>query len=139
MPGFGAAAMSDDDTIPGPSRLDGLRRLLRRDILRGRQADDATAPVVRRNIEGLIDDAAIPEPAKALVRRVVRRTRLWRRERRDVAGELIAHFADGLAAGETAEGLVEAFGDERRAARLIRRAKRRNRPLAWHVMRGSGL
>ena len=126
--------MSDDTVSPSP-RLDTLRRALRREVLPAR----LPAPSARVRLKRRIDEAALPEPAKELVRRVVRRTRLWRRERFDVADELIAHFADGLAAGETAEQLVEAFGHERQAARLIRRAKRRNRPLAWHALRGLGL
>ena len=50
------------------------------------------------------------------------------------ADELIAHFVDGLRAGSSPGALADAFGPARQAARLIRRAKRRNRPLlckAW--------
>ena len=134
--------MPDDDTIPRPSRFDGIRRALRWEIIprRPRAARDSAAGgrVSRAKLNARIDGAPLPEPAKDLVRRVVSRTRLWRRERLDVADELIAHFADGLAAGETVDALAEAFGDERRAAKLIRRAKVRNRPLAWHAMRGLG-
>jgi len=67
--------------------------------------------------------------------RVVRRTRLWRSEKTDVARELAAHFRDGLDAGVSPEALIESFGDERQAARLIRRAKLRNRPVAWKALR----
>ncbi len=92
----------------------------------------------RLDAEARIAAADVPKPAADLVRRVVKRTRLWRLERADVAAELAAHFADGLAAGESAEALIDRFGDERAAAKLIRRAKRRNRPLAWKVLRVAG-
>lgn len=125
-----------DDSIPRPSRLDAVRRALRYQIIPARRPTASPAVRSRIKLRQRIDEAPLPEPAKELVHRVVRRTRLWKREKADVAEELIAHFTDGLAAGETGDALVEAFGDERRAAKLIRRAKRRNRPLAWHAMRG---
>jgi hypothetical protein len=77
--------------------------------------------------------ANLPKPAVDLICRVVKRTRLWPLEKAAVADELIAHFADGVAAGSAAEQLMESFGDERVAAKLIRRAKRRGRPWPWHV------
>ena len=70
-----------------------------------------------------------------LICQVARRTRLWRVERVDIAHEMAEHFRDGLAAGRTAEQLVESFGDLRQAARLIRRAKLRARPLFWRMWR----
>jgi hypothetical protein len=79
--------------------------------------------------------AVLPPLLGELVERVVRRTRLWRRERTEVARELVAHFEDGLAAGVGAEELVASFGDPVQAARLIRRAKQRNRPLTWKAMK----
>lgn len=63
---------------------------------------------------------------------VVRRTRLWRSEKVDVARELINHFEDGLEGGGNPSGLIDSFGDVKQAARLIRRAKRRCRPVWWH-------
>lgn len=90
---------------------------------------------VPQQAETLIRRAPLPESHRALIGRVVKRTRLWRRERADVARELIAHFADGLEAGSRAEELIRSFGDEKRAAKLIRRGKRRNRPLIWHAWR----
>ena len=92
----------------------------------------------RLDADARIAAADLPKPAADLVRRVVKRTRLWRLERADVAAELAAHFADGLAAGESAESLIDRFGDERAAAKLIRRAKRRNRPVAWKALRLAG-
>ncbi|MBC7835559.1 MAG: hypothetical protein H7Y88_10745 [Phycisphaerales bacterium] len=77
--------------------------------------------------------ASLPQPVRELVRSVVRSTRLWRREKLSVARELVAHFHDGLDAGRPPDELIGAFGDPRAAARLIRRAKKRNRPLIWHA------
>ena len=119
------------DTRPAPSAARWLR-LARttplRDAVRGRWTG-------RLDADAAVASAGLPAPAADLVRRVVRRTRLWRGERADVARELSGHFAEGLAAGESAGDLVAAFGDERVAARLIRRAKRRGRPLVWKALR----
>jgi hypothetical protein len=79
--------------------------------------------------------AGLPAPLPSLIYTVVRRSRLWRRERRDVARELLTHFADGLAAGRSPEDLARAFGSPKQAARLIRRAKLRSRPLVWQCWR----
>jgi hypothetical protein len=79
--------------------------------------------------------ADLPPELAELVSRTVRRTRLWRGEKVDVATELVAHFQDGLEAGRTPQQLVQSFGDPLQAARLIRRAKRRGRPLVWHLCR----
>lgn len=115
------------DTLEQPGVLHRIRYTPLRDVVRGRITG-------RLDLRRRIESAALPAPAAELVKRVVRRTRLWRLERVDVAEELIAHFADGIAAGEPVEDLVASFGDERRAARLITRAKRRGRPLPWHLL-----
>ena len=83
----------------------------------------------------VIAAANLPAALADLVRLVVRGTRLWRREKVNVARELVAHFEDGLATGANAEDLRASFGDPRQAAKLIRRAKRRNRPLIWKVLK----
>jgi predicted permease len=57
----------------------------------------------------------------------------------DVALELIAHFEDGLSAGRPSAELLKSFGDERTVVRLIRKTKRRQRPLprdTEHIMSG---
>lgn len=105
-----------------------LRYTPMRDVVRGR----ITA---RLDIEGIINNAELPEEAAACVRKVVKRTRLKRLEKADVAEELAAHFRDGLDDGEDADDLIESFGDPRKAARLIRRAKIRQRHWLWHAMR----
>ena len=67
---------------------------------------------------------------------VVRKTRYRKRVRRDVRRELTAHFQDALApcANEKdrqtlADTLIEEFGDGKMLATLIRRGKKRCRPL----------
>ena len=99
-----------------------------RDVLRGRL--DA-----RLDWRHLVAAADLPEPLAAAVSQVVSKSRLWRSERAAVASELCAHFQDGLEAGVPADVLLESFGDPTAAAQLIRRAKRRNRPLTWHIWR----
>lgn len=92
--------------------------------------------VLRRpgEVERLVDAAELPDPCADLVRSVVRRTRLWPGEKADVARELIDHVHDALAAEHAPEQIVEQFGDPVAAAKLIRRARKRQRhPLlrAW--------
>jgi len=86
---------------------------------------------VRRETIGL----GLPAPLSGLIEAVVRRSRLWRREKMDVARELAAHFADGLATERSAADLERDFGAPEQAARLIRQAKLRNRPAAWQFWR----
>jgi hypothetical protein len=89
------------------------------------------------NTQRLIADAGLPEPLTDVVLQTVQRTRLWHSEKLDVADELVGHFRDGLDAGRSADALVESFGDPKQAARLIRRAVKRKRPLAWKIWRRS--
>lgn len=106
------------------------RKLLRttpmRDLVRGRVTGrlDREAPT-----------ADLPDDVRDLVRTVVNRTRLWRLEKADLTRELAAHFRDGLDSGASADDLVAAFGDPKHAAKLIRRAKKRARPLPWQAFR----
>lgn len=111
-----------------PSLYRRLSNTPMRDAVRGRLTGRLDWPLA-------IAAAGLPDVAGDLIARVIRRARLWRTERAEVARELIAHFADGLAAGVAVDTLVADFGDEKTAAKLIRRAKRRGRPLAWHVGR----
>lgn len=77
----------------------------------------------------------LSEPLLAVVLDVVQRTRLWPTEKRDVARELCAHFADGVEKGESESALIESFGSPQTAAKLIRRARLRNRPFRWRARR----
>lgn len=89
-------------------------------------------------------DAAVetlPAPLSGLVDRVVRGTRLWPSEKRDVRAELESHFREGLIElidqglefEQAVKILGEEFGDPDLAARLIRRGKKRGRPMIWKV------
>ncbi|MHC5023854.1 MAG: hypothetical protein ACYTGG_08070, partial [Planctomycetota bacterium] len=113
-----------------------LRYTPLRDVVRGRVTG-------RLDVRGLVARSTLPDPLQAHVLDVVRRTRLWRLEKMDVAAELIAHFADGLEAGRSPETLAAAFGDAACAAVLIRRAKKRSRPAGWrcamYASRAGGL
>lgn len=96
------------------------------DWLRGRPAGSLDWPA-------RLADADLPDDTKRIITRVVKKTRLWKAERVDVAEELIAHFEDGLETGTSTEELIRGFGDPDRAAKLIRRAKKRQRPLVWQA------
>jgi hypothetical protein len=87
----------------------------------------------RPRARAMIAASGLPEEIQRTLQTVVSRARLWSREQRDVARELVAHFADALAAGVAPEKSVQDFGDPQRAAQMIRRAKRRNRPLLWQL------
>src|SRR5438105_4241481 len=86
-------------------------------------------------------ESDLPPPLQKLVVNVVRRTNLWLREKRDVRAELASHFREGLGylaqEGTTGDAavaiLTERFGNARVAARLIRRSKKRSRPMIWKV------
>ncbi len=114
----------------GAEQFDLLCTTPLRDVLRGRLTG-------RLNIDRITADAQLPPSLAQLVKDTAQRTRLWRIEKSDVAAELAAHFADGLAAGKSSEELAESFGDPAQLAILIRRAKKRNRPLPWRVMKRS--
>lgn len=79
----------------------------------------------------LIEQSDLPREVRDVIRQVVKRTRLRRGEKRDVARELCAHFSDGLEAGSSAKDLIRLFGDVKAAAKLIRRGKLRNRGIIW--------
>jgi hypothetical protein len=98
-------------------------------LLRGRLAPS------KRDLRDQLLASGLPEPTRQLIGTVVKRAKLWRIEQADVQAELIAHFRDGIDAGAAHDELVKKFGDAETAAKLIRRAKIRNRPLAWHVKR----
>ncbi len=119
-----SAATSTSRGGTQPSLLRRLAHTPMRDVVRGRLSG-------RADVKRLVAAAELPVPLASIVLEVARRSRLGRLERADVADELIAHFVDGLRAGSSPGALADVFGPARQAARLIRRAKRRNRPLLW--------
>ena len=74
-----------------------------------------------------IEECGLDEPVRQLIAKVVKRVGGTRRERCDVALELIAHFADARTAGQSGSESIAAFGDVRTAAKLLRRAVFRKR------------
>ncbi len=82
----------------------------------------------------LLAEADLPADITDTIKQVVHKTRLWHGERVDVAQELIAHFQDGLETGCSAKQLASDFGDVAQSAKLIRRAKRRGRPIWWQTL-----
>jgi len=125
-------APSESADAPEPTTLSRLRHTPLRDLLRGRLSG-------RLDYRFLIASSGLPLPVRQLIVKVTRRTRLWRSEKADVAQELIAHFTDGLDTGRPVHETISAFGDPHAAARLIRRAKKRQRPLPWHALRYAAL
>lgn len=105
------------------------------DLLRGRIGP--RPPAVRVGWREIIEAAGLPAVLAGRVSRVVHATRLWSREKVQVARELVAHFQDGLEAGRGESELLDSFGDERQVASLIRRAKLRNRPAIWKLTHAS--
>ena len=91
----------------------------------------------RPRVRDVLGKSGLPESLSTLVAAVCRRSRLWRSEQVDTARELASHFRDGLEAGRKEAELEAAFGDPKLAAKLIRRAAKRKRPLWWRAwMRG---
>ncbi|MEM9020213.1 MAG: hypothetical protein AAGC44_06575 [Planctomycetota bacterium] len=91
----------------------------------------------RLDWRGLIAESSVPGQVKGVVTKLVRRTRLWRLEKASIARELLAHFEDALANGQSPEHAIELFGDWRKTAKLIRRATKRKRGYLWHAWRFS--
>lgn len=129
--------MSDASSVDAPPRAESptwVRVLYTPlgDLLRGKLA---SGPRPRKRAKALLAEANLPGRVSMLIQEVTGRTRLWKSERHEVMRELIAHFADGLESGATVDELAQSFGNLREAARLIRRAKKRQRPLWWRTLR----
>ncbi len=87
---------------------------------------------------------SIPENAGNLIKAIIKQMRYRRKVRRDVTAELIAHFEDALREcttneekGQKAGELIEQFGDAKLLGVLLRRAKKRCRPL-WRTVVARG-
>ncbi len=91
--------------------------------------------LVRRNAwRAIIAQSALPSEIQAMIARVTRSAGGSGRERAETASELVSHFVEAIEHGAAPDDAVRAFGDERQAARLLRRAIRRKRGLvakAW--------
>jgi hypothetical protein len=80
-----------------------------------------------RSWRTIVETSGLPAEVRAIVAGVVSRTRVRRSEKREIARELVAHFADAIASGADPASAIAAFGDPARAARLLRRSVIRNR------------
>ena len=110
--------MSDSTTTGSPaSTLPAFKSLLRPAFWLG------------GNWKKAIEQSELPADIQAIIHQVVSRSRLMRREKYDVAEELIQHFQDGNRQGTSFDKLKESFGDPKSAALLIRRSKIRNRSI----------
>ncbi len=83
----------------------------------------------------------LPAPAAEFIRLVIKKMRYRRKVRADVMAELAAHFEDELRICATdeekeqkAQRLIEEFGNPKLLAVLLRRAKKRCRPLWRKVL-----
>ncbi|MBN2271475.1 MAG: hypothetical protein JXN61_12725 [Sedimentisphaerales bacterium] len=82
----------------------------------------------------------LPPSALVFISRVIRKMRYRKKVRQDVQTELVAHFEDGLKdctadqeKEQAARKLIAEFGDIKLLALLLRRAKKRCRPL-WRTV-----
>lgn len=98
-------------------------------------SDDLVGRLDRLGVQRAAQAAGLPAPLAARVADVVVSSGLPEDRREEVFRELVAHFEDGLAAGRRVDELLAAFGDGRRAARLIGQEKR---IVTSETMGGSG-
>ena len=104
-----------------------------------KEGDGARAPVgAGGSLAGsspaeITRNAALPARLTSLVLAVTGKRGFWKHERTEIARELCGHFLDGLDAGRTPDQLAASFGEPAQTARLMLRAKRRNRPFAWRA------
>jgi hypothetical protein len=82
----------------------------------------------------------LPAPAAEFIKLVIKKMRYRRKVRADVMAELAAHFEDELKGftndeerQQKAPRLIDEFGDAKLLAVLLRRAKKRCRPL-WRTV-----
>ncbi len=132
------ANQPDRDVLTNPAELGGdssVRRILRTRVPMPFSLRSHLPWKRRTSWREIILAAGLPRMLAVRAADVIRKASLWPSERRDVARELCAHFADGLHAGRTPEELFGSFGAVKPAAKLISRAARRKRPLWWKTWR----
>ncbi|MFK7758751.1 MAG: hypothetical protein AB8C13_02260 [Phycisphaerales bacterium] len=85
-------------------------------------------------VRDLLANADLPQELTHLIETTVRKTRLWKSERIEIAKELITHTQDALEAGRSPEQITESFGNPKKVAKLLKRAAKRKRPLHWRTL-----
>lgn len=83
----------------------------------------------------LLEAAELPTAVDELIRKTVKRSKLWANERAEIARELIAHTQDAIEAGRSSDEIASTFGNPKQIAKLMRRSMKRKRPLYWRVYR----
>lgn len=96
------------------------------DLLRGRVTG-------RYDVKDRLMRSGLPEPLLDYAFKVVLRTRLWRSEQVVAAQALADQLMEDLASGRSPEELLDGLEPWKKAARRIRREKRRERRLVWRV------
>ena len=87
------------------------------------------------DIERTVAASRLPLRVQDRIRAVVEHSGLRGNEQIDVVEELLTHFHDGIASGRTADELLDSFGDEHFAGRLIAKTKRGYAGPMRHVAR----
>ena len=92
----------------------------------------------RKQKDKLLDN--LPDCAAEFIKRVIKKMRYSKKVRADVMAELIDYFEDELRGCENdeeklekAKRLIADFGDVKMLGKLLRRAKKRCRPL-WRTV-----
>ena len=68
-------------------------------------------PFERQSWQQTIAESGLPDEAKEMIHRVIKKSRLMRFEKIEVIQELIGHFQDGQLAGKDYPYLIANFGD----------------------------
>ena len=91
-----------------------------------RRSDDETmvGKLDRIGVERVARTLGLPDALASHVADIITSTGLREDRRSEVFRELVSHFLDGLEAGRSADELLEAAGEPRRAGRLIQDHKR---------------
>jgi hypothetical protein len=88
-------------------------------------------------IRELILSAGLPGALNRWLAVVIRRTKLRRREKVEVATTLVSQFHERLSAGRTAAEIIQSLGDPPLASRRFRREMLRRRSWFWRLYRAA--
>jgi hypothetical protein len=86
-------------------------------------------------VDGVLGASGLPRELQDLVRLVVSRCRLSKREKSQAAAMLCDRFAEQLGAGRTVQQITGELGEPRVVARTLSRDVRRNRSLSVRIFR----
>ena len=86
-------------------------------------------------VDAVLGASGLPRELQDLVRLVVSRCRLSKREKSQAAAMLCDRFAEQLDAGRTVQQITGELGEPRVVARTLSREVRRSRPLSVRIFR----